>query len=286
MYCHCKGIDSVLSLFPVFIRASVVGVIFMTDDLIQRIRLRTPARVLVDRAGAGYRTATQLELREAHAAARDAVRTEFDLMRDLGKELIETEKILQVSTRALSKDEYLLRPDLGRDFSERAAALIKQECPAAPDLQIVIGDGLSVTAVATQAPALLPQIAQLAKQREWALGRTFAVRYCRVGIMNAVGDLLKPKIVLLLIGERPGLGTAESLSAYMAFRPRNGDNDAQRNLISNIHERGVTTEAAAMRIVNLAQTMMMKQLSGVQVKEALESPKWLDQSNGKEKSLK
>jgi ethanolamine ammonia-lyase small subunit len=286
MYCHCKGIDSVLSLFPVFIRASVVGVIFMTDDLIQRIRLRTPARVLVDRAGAGYRTATQLELREAHAAARDAVRTEFDLMRDLGKELIETEKILQVSTRALSKDEYLLRPDLGRDFSERAAALIKQECPAAPDLQIVIGDGLSVTAVATQAPALLPQIAQLAKQREWALGRTFAVRYCRVGIMNAVGDLLKPKIVLLLIGERPGLGTAESLSAYMAFRPRKGDNDAQRNLISNIHERGVTTEAAAMRIVNLAQTMMMKQLSGVQVKEALESPKWLDQSNGKEKSLK
>jgi ethanolamine ammonia-lyase small subunit len=286
MYCHCKGIDSVLSLFPVFIRASVVGVIFMTDDLIQRIRLRTPARVLVDRAGAGYRTATQLELREAHAAARDAVRTEFDLMRDLGKELIETEKILQVSTRALSKDEYLLRPDLGRDFSERAAALIKQECPAAPDLQIVIGDGLSVTAVATQAPALLPQIAQLAKQREWALGRTFAVRYCRVGIMNAVGDLLKPKIVLLLIGERPGLGTAESLSAYMAFRPRNGDNDAQRNLISNIHGRGVTTEAAAMRIVNLAQTMMMKQLSGVQVKEALESPKWLDQSNGKEKSLK
>jgi ethanolamine ammonia-lyase small subunit len=286
MYCHCKGIDSVLSLFPVFIRASVVGVIFMTDDLIQRIRLRTPARVLVDRAGAGYRTATQLELREAHAAARDAVRTEFDLMRDLGKELIETEKILQVSTRALSKDEYLLRPDLGRDFSERAAALIKQECPAAPDLQIVIGDGLSVTAVATQAPALLPQIAQLAKQREWALGRTFAVRYCRVGIMNAVGDLLKPKIVLLLIGERPGLGTAESLSAYMAFRPRNGDNDAQRNLISNIHGRGVTTEAAAMRIVNLAQTMMKKQLSGVQVKEALESPKWLDQSNGKEKSLK
>jgi ethanolamine ammonia-lyase small subunit len=256
----------------------------MTDDLIQRIRLRTPARVLVDRAGAGYRTATQLELREAHAAARDAVRTEFDLMRDLSKELIETEKIFQVSTRALSKDEYLLRPDLGRDFSERAAALIKQECPAAPDLQIVIGDGLSVTAVATQAPALLPQIAQLAKQREWALGRTFAVRYCRVGIMNAVGDLLKPKIVLLLIGERPGLGTAESLSAYMAFRPRNGDNDAQRNLISNIHGRGVPTDAAARRIINLAQTMMMKQLSGVNVKESLEYPKWLKQNDEKEKS--
>jgi ethanolamine ammonia-lyase small subunit len=264
----------------------VVNVIRMTDELIKRIRRRTPARVLVDRAGAGYRTATQLELREAHAAARDAVRTEFDLIRDLGKELIETEKIFQVSTRASSKDEYLLRPDRGRDFSERAASLIRQECPAAPDLQIVIGDGLSVTAVATQVPALLPLIAQLANERRWALGRTFAVRYCRVGIMNAVGDLLKPKIVVLLIGERPGLATAKSLSAYMAFRPRNGDNDAQRNLISNIHERGVTIEAAAIRIVNLAQTIMTKQLSGVQVKEALESPKWLDQSNGKDKSFK
>jgi ethanolamine ammonia-lyase small subunit len=258
----------------------------MTDDIIQRIRQRTPARVLVDRAGEGYRTATQLELREAHAAARDAVRTEFDRVRDLGKELIETEKIFEVSTCASSKDEYLLRPDLGRGFPEQTASLIRQECPAAPDLQIIIGDGLSVTAVATQVPALLPLIAQLAKEREWALGRTFAVRYCRVGIMNAVGDLLKPKVVVLLIGERPGLATAESLSAYMAFRPRNGDNDAQRNLISNIHGRGVTTEAAAMRIVNLAQTMMTKQLSGVQVKEALKSPKWLDQTNDKEKNLK
>ena len=261
----------------------MVNVIRMTDELIKRIRRRTPARVLVDRAGAGYRTATQLELREAHAAARDAVRTEFDLIRDLGKELIETEKIFQVSTRASSKDEYLLRPDLGRGFPEQAAALIQQLCPASPDLQIVIGDGLSVTAVASQVPALLPLITQLAAERRWSLGRPFAVRYCRVGIMNAVGDLLKPKVVLLLIGERPGLATAESLSAYMAFRPRNGDNDAQRNLISNIHGRGVTTEAAARRIINLAQTMMMKQLSGVNVKESLESPKWLKQNDDKEK---
>jgi ethanolamine ammonia-lyase small subunit len=258
----------------------------MTDDLIHRIRQRTPARVLVDRAGAGYRTATQLELREAHAAARDAVRTELDLVRDLGSEFIDQYKIFEVSTQATSKDEYLLRPDLGRSFSPETVALITKECPASPDLQIVIGDGLSVTAVATQVPALLPLIAQLANQRGWIFGRTFAVRYCRVGIMNAVGDLLKPKVVLLLIGERPGLATAESLSAYMAFKPGKGDNDAQRNLISNIHERGVTTKAAAMRIVNLAQTMMTKQLSGVHVKEALESPKWLDQTNGKEKSLK
>jgi ethanolamine ammonia-lyase small subunit len=258
----------------------------MTDDLIQRIRQRTPARVLIDRAGAGYRTSTQLELRLAHAAARDAVRTEFDIARDLGSELIEQYKIFEVSSQATSKDEYLLRPDLGRIFSPEAAALITKQCPAKPDLQIIIGDGLSVTAVASQVPALLPRVAQLANDRGWTVGRPFAVRYCRVGIMNQVGELLSPKIVLLLIGERPGLATAESLSAYMAFQPRKGDNDAQRNLISNIHVRGVATEAAAMRIVNLAQTMMAKQLSGVQVKESLESPTWLKQNDGKEKGIK
>lgn len=258
----------------------------MTDDLIQRIRLRTPARVLIDRTGAGYRTATQLELRHAHAAARDAVRTEFNVFRDLGRELIDQYRVFEVSTQASSKDEYLLRPDLGRNFPAESAALIQQECPTQPDLQIVIGDGLSVTAVASQVPALLPLIAQLANDLGWTLGRSFAVRYCRVGIMNQVGELLKPKVVLLLIGERPGLATAESLSAYMAFRPGKGDNDARRNLISNIHARGIATKVAAMRIVNLAQTMMAKQLSGVHIKESLESPKWLKQNDGKEKGLK
>jgi ethanolamine ammonia-lyase small subunit len=255
----------------------------MSDDLIQRIRQRTPARVMVDRAGAGYRTSTQLELRRAHAAARDAVRTAFDFVRDLGSEFIERYKIFEVSTQAASKDEYLLRPDLGRNFANDTAVQVQQQCPASPDLQIIIGDGLSVTAVASQVPALLPLIAQLANERRWTLGRPFAVRYCRVGIMNQVGELLNPKVVLLLIGERPGLATAESLSAYMAFQPRRGDNDAHRNLISNIHARGVATAAAAIRIVNLAQTMMTKQLSGVQVKETLESPKWLNKEHGKEK---
>ncbi len=247
------------------------------SDLIQRIRQRTPARVLVDRAGAGYRTATQLELRHAHAAARDAVRTEFDIIRDLGSDLIEKYKIFEVTTQAASKDEYLLRPDLGRQFCTDSESKLKQQCPPDPDLQIVIGDGLSVTAVASQVPALLPLVAQFAGERGWTLGKTFAIRHCRVGIMNQVGELLKPKIVLLLIGERPGLATAESLSAYMAFNPRKGDNDARRNLISNIHSRGVSTEAAGLRIVNLAQTMMAQQLSGVQVKEMLATPKWLNQ---------
>ena len=244
-------------------------------EIVNRIRARTPARVLVDRAGAGYRTPTQLELRAAHAAARDAVRTELDMARDLGPELVRDWRLFEVATRAGSKDEYLLRPDLGRLFTDAAAAQITASCPQQPDLQIVIGDGLSVTAVTMQAPGLLPLIAAQAAQHGWTLGRPFVIRHCRVGIMNHIGELLRPEVVVLLIGERPGLATAESLSAYMAFRPRAGDSDARRNLISNIHGRGVVLEAAAARIVKLAEQMRTQRLSGAQLKENLPSPKWL-----------
>lgn len=238
-------------------------------DMIERIRGRTPARVLVDRAGAAYLTSTQLELRRAHAAAKDAVRAEFDLNQHLGDRLVHDFNLFEVSTQAGSKDEYLLRPDLGRRFTEDAARTIEARCPHHRDLQIVAGDGLSVTALAAQVPALLPLLAQHARNRGWTLGQPFAVRYCRVGILNHVGELLDPHVVVLLIGERPGLATAESLSAYLAFQPRFGHTDAQRNLISNIHARGVPPQAAVTRIVNLAAQMMREGRSGVEVKEGL-----------------
>ncbi len=244
-------------------------------DLIERIRARTPARVLVDRAGAGYRTPTQLELRAAHASARDAVRTELDIKHDLGVDFVDKWQLFEVSTQAKTKDEYLLRPDLGRAFTDAAEEQIRSACEPNADLQIVIGDGLSVTAVAAQVPALMPLIVREAESRGWKMGQPFIVRHCRVGIMNEVGELLQPEVVVLLIGERPGLATAESLSAYMAFRPRRGDNDARRNLISNIHSRGVPVEQAARRIANLAALMRAQQASGVKVKEQLESPRWL-----------
>lgn len=244
-------------------------------DLIEKIRARTPARVLADRTGAAYRTATQLQLRQDHAAARDAVRAEFDLSKDLGAEFVERWKIFGISTMAVSKDEYLLRPDHGRRLDEKARTWLLAQCPLSADLQIVIGDGLSVTAVSTQVPSLLPLLAEKTRLHGWTLGQPFAIKYCRVGVMNDVGELLKPKIVLLLIGERPGLATAESLSAYMAYQPRAGHNDSNRNLISNIHARGVSTEAAASRIIDLAEQMMRRQASGVEIKEDLPKAKWL-----------
>jgi len=243
------------------------GVQLAWPDLITKIRARTPARVLVDRAGQAYRTTTQLELRHAHAAARDAVRTELDLERDLGREFAAQWNLFEVSTLAKSKDEYLLRPDLGRRFNEAAKRQILARCPEESDLQVVIGDGLSVTAVSAQVPQLLPLIFHEAQTRKWKVGQPFVVRYCRVGVINDIGELLRPKVVVLLIGERPGLASAESLSAYMAYRPKGGDHDANRNLISNIHQRGVRVEEAARRIANLAEQMMREKLSGIGLKE-------------------
>jgi ethanolamine ammonia-lyase small subunit len=244
-------------------------------DLIEKIRARTPARVLADRTGAAYRTSTQLKLRHDHAAARDAVRAEFELKRDLSADFVERWKFFSVSTMAVSKDEYLRRPDFGRQLDENARVQLAAQCELSADLQIVIGDGLSVTAVSTQVPPLLPMLAEKARLRGWTLGNPFAINYCRVGVMNDVGELLQPKVVVLLLGERPGLATAESLSAYMAYQPRASHNDSNRNLISNIHARGVSTEAAASRIIDLAEQMMRRQTSGVELKEELPPAGWL-----------
>ena len=235
-------------------------------ELIRRIRARTPARIFVDR-GAAYSTLMQLELRKAHAGAVDAVWTEFDLAKDFPKEFTSQWKLFEVSSRAESKSKFLLRPDLGRQLADDAGKQILRICPKSPDVQIVIGDGLSTAAVAAQVPTLLPALDQKMRARGWSLGQPFVVRYCRVGLMNQIGDLLSPRVVVLLIGERPGLATAESLSAYMAYMPESGHTDADRNLISNIHARGVPVPEAASRITNLVAKMFAARLSGTSLKE-------------------
>ncbi len=144
-----------------------------------------------------------------------------------------------------------------------------KRCSRGNDIQFAIGDGLSVTAVSAQVPALLPLLLEGARARGWTVGQTFAIRHCRVGILNEIGELLAPKVAVLLIGERPGLATAESLSAYMAYRPGTAHTDANRNLISNIHSRGLSPQAAADRILNLAAQMMALQASGFRIREQL-----------------
>jgi len=239
------------------------------SEIVKKVRAQTPARLLAGRSGAAYRTITQMELREAHAAARDAVRAELNLFADPGDAFVRKWNLFEVCSRATSKDEYLLHPNLGRHLNDTAREEVTRRCSTGHDLQVVVGDGLSVTAVALQVPRLLPLLCDGAKTRGWSAGPIFVIRYCRVGILNEIGELLAPRVAVLLIGERPGLATAESLSAYMAYRPKASDTDANRNLVSNIHARGVNTEQAAQRILNLAASMMKTHRSGCQLREEL-----------------
>src|SRR6202521_80759 len=222
------------------------------SEIVKKVRAQTPARLLAGRSGAAYRTNTQLELREAHAAARDAVRTELNLLTNLGDNFVRKWNLFEARSQAATKDQYLLRPDLGRHLNDVSCAEVTKRCATGRDLQI---------------PRLLPLLCEGAKTRGWSLGEIFVIRHCRVGILNELGELLEPKVAVLLIGERPGLATAESLSAYMAYRPKSSDTDANRNLISNIHARGVSVEQAAERILNLAASMMTNEKSGYELRE-------------------
>jgi ethanolamine ammonia-lyase small subunit len=235
-------------------------------EIVRKVRARTPARIFVPR-GASYTTRMQLELRGARADAVDAVWTEFDLHKDFPSDFVAKWDLFQVSSQAESKSQFLLRPDLGRKLSDTGKSLIAQRCLKAADVQIAIGDGLSGAALSEQVPALFPFLQQRARENGWSIGPSFVVRYCRVGIMNDIGDLLSPHVIVLLIGERPGLATATSLSAYLAFCPRSGHTDADRNLISNIHVCGVRIEDAADRIMNLASDMVRLKRSGTALKE-------------------
>jgi ethanolamine ammonia-lyase small subunit len=235
--------------------------------LSERLRELTPARLLVGRSGEAYTTATQLQLRADHAAARDAVWRELQFPHDLGPDFVERWKLFEVCTHARTKSEYLLQPNRGRELGKSAEAEITRHCASGADLQIVIGDGLSAGAIAAQVPPLLPLLVAEAERRGWRWGQPFVVRHCRVGVINGVGELLRPRVVVLLIGERPGMSSAESLSAYMAYEPRRGHSDADRNLISNIHARGLLPGEASVRIVSLAAEFMRLKCSGTTVKE-------------------
>jgi len=243
------------------------------SEAVRKVCARTPARILVGRSGASYRTSTLLELREAHAAARDAVHGELDLATILDAPFVQDGLLFEVSTLAHDKNEYLLRPDLGRCFDDTSQVLLQQRCGRNADLLIAIGDGLSFSAVCSQVPSLLPLLLKGAMQRQWSISEAIPViRHCRVGILNEVGELLNPTVALLLIGERPGLATAESLSVYMAYRPRAHHSDANRNVISNIHRRGLSAPQAADRILTLAALMRKTSASGYLLKQESREP--------------
>jgi ethanolamine ammonia-lyase small subunit len=236
-------------------------------DLRGRSRAVTPARLFLDGPGTAYATADLLRMRADHAAARDAVHASLAIDDPALAPLVDGHGLFAVRSRATSLAEHLAQPALGRRLDDASRELVATLCPAGVDLQIVLGDGLSPRAVARHGAAVHDALVDAAVGLGWSVGRPFLVARCRVGILNDVGDLLGPRVVVLLVGERPGLATPESLSAYVAHRPRAGHTDADRNLVSNIHADGIGPVDAARQVLDLVQRMRARGVSGVALQD-------------------
>ena len=223
----------------------------------KKLKLRTPARLGSGKAGPRYKTLTMLRFRADHAAAQDAVFSEVDT------EFAKEHDLLPTKTRCDSKEEYLTRPDLGRCFDEHNAKTIKGVIDTPPRVQIVIGDGLSSAAILANAMDCLAAIKDGLKAKGIQTGKDIFVKYCRVGAGDAVGDITGCELVCVLVGERPGLVTDKSMSAYITYKPHTGVSESSRTVVSNIHAQGTPAVEAGAHIAELIEKILMKKVSGV-----------------------
>jgi len=230
-------------------------------DALRQMMSRTTARIGVGRAGPRLKTKTMLTLRADHAAARDAVLTDID------PGLVDRLGLFPVVTRCTDKSVFLTRPDLGRCFDEENRRRLVEGCPAHPDVQLIVSDGLSSASVNANAGRILPVVTEGLKDRGLQVGRPVFVRYGRVAAQDQISELLDAKVVCTFIGERPGLATAESMSAYIAYRATVGMPEARRTVVSNIHKDGIPAVEAGAYIVDLISQILEKKASGVDLKK-------------------
>lgn len=220
----------------------------------------TTARIGIWRAGCRYKTATYLKLRADHALARDAV------LGEVSPEFLEKTQLFTVRTGCGDKEEFLTRPDLGRMLEAGASRLISERCIKSPQAQVIVADGLSAPSVEANIPDLLPSLLQGLAQFGISAGTPLFVKYGRVGVMDEISVLLDAEVTCILIGERPGLTTAESLSAYIVYRARPGMPEAMRTVVSNIHRNGIPAVEAGAYIADLIRMILEKKVSGVMLK--------------------
>lgn len=230
-------------------------------DGLQRMLSKTPARIGVGKAGARLKTKTYLALRADHAAARDSV------FADVDENLIQEMNLFSVQTCCHDRNEHLTRPDLGRKFDEKTAAEIKAHCTANPDVQFIVSDGLSSKAIEANIKNVLPAVMDGVKALGYSVGTPFFVKFGRVGCMDHAGELLGSKVTCILIGERPGLGTAESMSAYITYGSKVGMSESLRTVVSNIHKGGITPVEAGAYLAEVIDMIMKNKASGVNLKK-------------------
>lgn len=229
-------------------------------DYFDSLKSATPARLQLGRAGSRYKTKSYLDFRAAHAAANDAV------MSEVSKKTVENLGMFEIQTKCADKYEMLTRPDKGRYFSDETKKVLKQNATYGADVQIYCGDGLSAPSVAANAGDMLPMLRLALEEDGITVEKPFFVRYCRVNTAREIGPLLKAKVVCVLIGERPGLLTDESMSAYIAYRPHPDMSESDYTVVSNISRFGMPPVEAAAYIADVIKEMLKQKTSGLNLK--------------------
>jgi ethanolamine ammonia-lyase small subunit len=225
--------------------------------LLERLKASTPAKVGVGRAGLRYRTETLLQFWADFSIAQAAVESQVP------ETWAEEQGWLALQTRAADPEQFLARPDLGRQLSDDSVELVRTRLEQGPDVQIVVGDGLSANAVMLNAPAMVQTLVPLLQQRGRRVGTPVFVRHCRAKIVDVIGEQLGAGVGIILIGERPGLGTGDGMSAYLVWEPRVARTDAEKQAISNVHRRGLLPEAAGEHAARLIEAILTQRTSGV-----------------------
>lgn len=244
---------------------------FVEADPWANLKAYTRARIALGRAGSSIPTDEILRFGYAHAAARDAVHVPLDtaaLEQQLHQAGFET---LQVQSAAPDRHTYLLRPDLGRKLNDVSASLLAAYPQKVFDLLLLVGDGLSSLAVKNHARPVLEEICRIAPST-WKIAPVVIATQARVALTDEVGTLLKARVVLMLVGERPGLTSPDSLGIYLTYEPRAGRQDSERNCISNVRPEGLGYHAAARKAVWLAGEAMSLRLSGIGLKDQSDIP--------------
>ncbi|MBO0471366.1 ethanolamine ammonia-lyase subunit EutC [Enterococcus sp. DIV0242_7C1] len=228
-----------------------------------KMKAKTPARLGLWRSGPRYKTQSMLRFRADHAAAQDAV---FSYVSD---DLIKEMNFIEAATKCQDKDEYVTRPDLGRQFDEENTKKIKENVKPNQKVQVIVGDGLSSAAIEANIKEILPSIKQGLKMfnLDFDSDSVVFIKHARVPAMDQIAELTGAEVVCYLIGERPGLVTAESMSAYIAYKPTVGMPEARRTVISNIHKGGTPAVEAGAYIAELIHKMLEHKKSGIDLKE-------------------
>lgn len=228
-------------------------------EALLRMKRKTNARIGVGKAGARLNTQTMLTLRADHAQARDAVFV------DVNPQVLEDLGLFTVQTCCEDKNTYVTRPDLGRTLSKEAVKTLKEKCVMNPDVQIYAADGLSSTAIQVNLPKILPVLMDSLKAKGLTVGTPFFLRFGRVGSQEHVAETLGAKVVCVLIGERPGLATAESMSAYIAYNAYVGMPESKRTVVSNIHKDGTAAVEAGAYVADVIEQILEQKASGVEL---------------------